>query len=67
MMAVYSHVPKEAVDEAATALDPDAAPGTVPPNAPHAQHVPEGDMSRVASQQGSPRRNVKATAGNLRE
>jgi hypothetical protein len=29
MMAVYSHVPRKALDEAASALEPEAAPSTV--------------------------------------
>jgi len=33
MMAVYSHVRRKALDGAASALEPEAAPTTVPPRA----------------------------------
>ena len=58
MMAVYSHVRRKALDEAASALEPEAAPSTVPPSAPPRPTRSRGVMSHVTSQQGQPRSNV---------
>lgn len=58
MMAVCSHVRRKALDEAANALEPDAAPSTVPPSAPPRPTRPRRVMSHVTSQQGPPRSNV---------
>jgi Phage integrase family len=58
MMAVYSHVRRKALDEAATALEPDAAPGPVPPSATPPPTRYRRVMSHVTSQQGPPRSNV---------
>jgi Phage integrase family len=59
MMAVYSHVRRKALDEAASALKPDAAaPNTVPPSAPPHSTRSRRVMSHVKSQQGPPRSNV---------
>jgi hypothetical protein len=59
MMAVYSHVRRKALDEAAKALEPDAvalppAPDPVAENA----MANSGVMSHVTSQEESSRRNV---------
>jgi Phage integrase family len=54
MMAVYSHVRRKALDEAATALEPDAAPGPVPPSATPPPTRYREVMSHVTSQQARP-------------
>ena len=59
MMAVYSHVRRKALDEAATALEPDAA-SALPPTPAPPQHTVRRRrvMSHVTSQQRPSRRNV---------
>src|SRR3989441_12345709 len=54
MMAVYSHVQRKALDEAANALEPDRTP-TAPPQAPKSD-APV--TSQVTSRSGSSRRKV---------
>jgi hypothetical protein len=58
MMAVYSHVRRKALDEAASALEPEAAADTVPPVSPPRAKRSRRVMSHVTSQQGSARGNV---------
>jgi integrase len=55
MMAVYSHVRRKALNEAAQALEPDTMP-TPAPNGP--EEYDEGVTSHVTSQSARPRRNV---------
>ena len=54
MMAVYSHVRRKALDEAASALEPEAASSPVPPSTPPRPTRSRGVMSHVTSQQGRP-------------
>jgi integrase len=58
MMAVYSHVRRKALDEAASALEPEAAPDTVPPISPARSKRSRRVMSHVTSQHGPARSNV---------
>jgi Phage integrase family len=58
MMAVYSHVRRKALNDAASALEPEAAPDTVPPSSPRRAKRSRRVMSHVTSQQGLPRSNV---------
>jgi hypothetical protein len=55
MMAIYSHVRRKASDEAAAALEPEAAPSPAP-NEPATSA--EGVTSHVTSQSAPTRRNV---------
>ena len=58
MMAVYSHVRRKALDEAARALEPETA-APVPPTQETPETVsPGGVTSHVTSQQPPPRSNV---------
>jgi Phage integrase family len=58
MMAVYSHVRRKALDEAAQALEPEIA-APVPPTPETPETVwPGGVTSHVTSQQPPPRSNV---------
>jgi hypothetical protein len=63
MMAVYSHVRRKALDEAASALEPEAAADTVPPVSPPRAKRSRRVMSHVTSQQGSARGNVIDSEG----
>jgi hypothetical protein len=56
MMAVYSHVRRKALDEAARALEPDATPHT--PTPPETEMPGEGVTSHVTSQRASKRNRV---------
>jgi len=52
MMAVYSHVRRKALDEAASALEPEAAVDNVPPASSPRNKRSRRVMSHVTSQQG---------------
>lgn len=57
MMAVYSHVRRKALDEAAQALEPESAEGTRPAPIDAARHATterDGEDSGVMSQVRSP-------------
>jgi integrase len=59
MMAVYSHVRRKALNEAAQALEPDATATPLTPDPPAESAVEVSRvMSHVTSQQGASRRNV---------
>jgi integrase len=58
MMAVYSHVRRKALDEAASALEPDVTSNATPPTQPPRPKRSRRVMSHVTSQRGSPRQNV---------